>query len=78
MIENLERHLLDVLVQTISERQVERPAPNIYSWNFKRVKGVKIAVINRNGGLWRQLHWAKCDEHVQHYINSVDSNWVRK
>ena len=78
MIKNLARHLLDVLVQTISERQVERPAPNIYSWNFKRVKGVKIAVINRNGGLWRQLHWAKCDEHVQHYINSVDSNWVRK
>ena len=76
MIENLERHLLDVLVQTISERQVERPAPNIYSWNFKRVKGVKIAVINRNGGLWRQLHWAKCDEHVRHYIDSVDSNWV--
>ena len=78
MIENLERRMLDVLVQTISERQVERPVPNIYSWNFKRVKGVKIAVINRNGRLWGQLHWAKCDEHVQHYINSVDSNWVRK
>ena len=78
MIKNLARHLLDVLVQTMPERQVERPVPNVYSWNFKRVKGVKIAVINRNGGLWRQLHWAKCDEHVQHYINSVDSNWVRK
>ena len=78
MIENLERDLLDVLVQTISERQVERPVPNIYSWNFKRVKGVKIAVINRNGRLWGQLHWAKCDEHVSHYIDSVDSNWVRK
>ena len=78
MIKNLARRMLDVLVQTIPERQVERPAPNVYSWNFKRVKGVKIAVINRNGRLWGQLHGAKCDEHVQHYINSVDFNWVRK
>ena len=78
MIENLERHLLDVLVQTISERQVERPVPNIYSWNFKRVKGVKIAVINRNGRLWGRMYGAKCDEHVSHYIDGVDSNWVRK
>ena len=78
MIKNLARHMLDVLVQTMPERQVERPAPNVYSWNFKRVKGVKIAVINRNGGLWGQLHWAKCDEHVHRYIDSVDSNWVGK
>lgn len=78
MIKNLARRMLDVLVQTMPERQVERPAPNIYSWNFKRVKGVKIAVINRNGRLWGRMYGVTCDEHVHHYIDSVDSNWVRK
>ena len=77
---NIIQTLASGLVAALRPKEQQKPAPNVYSWQFSRRKGHSIASINRNGTLWCRLtvFGGKSDQRVRDYINEHDNNWIER